>query len=151
MKQFFKNASSFLQTNWFKITISIVLIIIALSVAYYFVVFIPIKERDQQNQLSAVQSAKATQDKLDYVAKQKSACLDIYQAESKKWNNTESWNYDEANDNCVITYNLPADQKEPKSQCESEEASCTKLFKGFNLQCADDYANCLDGTFTKTF
>lgn len=42
--------NTFLKDNWFKLGIIIILLIAALSVAYYFVVFIPQKERAKTEQ-----------------------------------------------------------------------------------------------------
>lgn len=104
-------------------------------------------ERQQQKELEA----KAEQDEREYAIKQKSACLGIYESESKKWNNVSEWNYDSFGDSCEITYR-EANPK-PDSQCESElnEYKATLEGKVVPPSVFVAYLHCVDGTFSKTF
>jgi len=47
---------------------------------------------------------KAEQDKKEYIAKRKRDCLDIYEIESDKWNNTVSWQYHYEADSWTFLY-----------------------------------------------
>lgn len=73
-----KSMDTFIKDNWFKIGILMVFIIIALSIAYYFVIFIPRKEKnkieqERQEQVSEElkeQEAKENADRAKAEAKQ---------------------------------------------------------------------------------
>lgn len=100
-------------------------------------------ERQQQSELEA----KKELDKKEYSAKQKTACLDIYQAEGKKWNNVVGWSYDDKWDSCEVTYK----EAEPKA-----DAECEKIAADYKKETGETYPiltylHCIDGTFSKTF
>lgn len=79
-------------------------------------------ERQQQLELEQKQreaEAKADLEKKEYLAKQKSNCLQIYTTESNKWNNVRGWRYDELIDSCYIRY------KESTAKTDEE---CDKLY-----------------------
>jgi len=104
-------------------------------------------EKQQQIELQA----KSEQNKKEYAAKQKDTCLNIYQAESKKWNNVSGWNYNDTTDKCEITY---------KDAKRKTEAQCNKDFEAVKAIYKDEpvppyslslYFHCLDGTFVKEF
>ncbi len=62
-------------------------------------------EKQQQIELQAKTEAdqvKAEQDKRDYIAKRKVECLAIYKTESDKFNNVQSWGYNEPYTNCIF-------------------------------------------------
>ena len=104
-------------------------------------------EKQQKDDLGI----KKEQEARDYVARQKSACLGIYEAEGKKYNNVSSWRYVDLTDKCEITYNET--KKKTVAQCEEGLNASKEVYKpdpvppyAFSL-----YLHCLDGTFIKEF
>lgn len=61
--------------------------------------FIYVSQLSKQNSVEKQQQielqVKSEQDKRDYIAKRKTECLAIYKTESSKFNNVESWSYQE--------------------------------------------------------
>jgi len=47
---------------------------------------------------------KAEQENKEYIAKRKGECYKLYEKESEKWNNEDSYSYNEIKDVCTITY-----------------------------------------------
>ena len=95
-------------------------------------------------------NAELKQKKLEaqreYVADQKSVCLDIYKQENQKWNNVNSWRYDEAGDSCFIEYKeIPAKTAE----------ECDELYKNQQGEIIPlfivDWLNCTNGVFEREF
>ena len=119
-------------------------LIVALSIAYYFIIFVPKKEngrleieRLKVEQQRKDKEEKSKQDKRDYIAKRKAECYSIYEKERKQWDNVEGQFYDDVNDDCVIRYT-------------------TTEYKG--VDCKKEYGNipsleleCNLGIFTKRF
>ena len=74
-------------------------------------------ERQQQlslDQKEAENKSKEEESKLrdekeskEYVSKRKMECLEIYNSESEKWNNVESWSYIEPKEFHKITFESP--------------------------------------------
>src|SRR3989344_9574442 len=86
------------------------------------------KQSSIEKQQQIEQAAKLEQSKKEYAAKQKTACLEIYTTEGKKWGNVESWDYDADTDKCVITYKDP--KKKTKAECDKDLADAEEIFKG---------------------
>ena len=86
----------------------------------------------------------ALEKKKQYAQDRREYCFDIYQAEKKNWNNTESFFYNESDDLCHVRYTDP----KPKTKAE-----CSAIYG------KDDIMNplwvslllCFDGMFDKTF
>lgn len=104
-------------------------------------------ERQQQVELFA----KKELEEKEYIADQKSACLNIYKTESDKWGNVRGWNYNVDTDKCEITYNDP--NKKSRAECEQDLEDTKKIYGdnpapsyAFGL-----YLQCLDGTFVNEF
>ena len=114
-------------------------------------------EKQQQQELQTqkkADQAKAEQDQKEYAAKQKSACLTIYETEGGKWNNVKSWNYNEKDDECGIVYSLPEKDVKSDAECQKEldertasagDSSATKMWA------FSEYFDCVNGTFHKYF
>ncbi|HBA36527.1 TPA: hypothetical protein DCZ15_01480 [Candidatus Falkowbacteria bacterium] len=66
-----------------------------------------------------IEKSKLEMEKRKYIADRKNDCLNIYEAETKKWGNVNTWRYDEASDKCFIVY------KEDKIKSWSE---CDELY-----------------------
>lgn len=98
----------FLKDNWFKIVIILIFIGIAWVISYYFLSYIP--ERDRNKQIDVKIAAdqekfdKEQKEKRDYIAKRKKDCFDIYDKEKKNWSNTRGLDYSEDDDTCYILY-----------------------------------------------
>ena len=99
--------------------------------------------------ISAI-NARTTQRKAEadrqYKAEQKAFCMGIYKQESTKWNNVESWNYDEILDKCFVVYreNPRSTEAQCREKFQNEEG---KIMIGF----MKDYLLCLDGYFENDF
>lgn len=134
-----------------KLTMPATIIIVSLILggSYYLVQTNKQKSVEQQQQME--QAIKVVQENKEYVAKQKSACLDVYTTEGNKWNNVSSWNYDEENDNCVVIYKDP--KRKTEAQCNKELEESKAIFKDTTvpMYVYNIYGRCVDGTFTKTF
>ena len=95
-------------------------------------------------------NSKTTQRQLEadrqYKAEQKAFCMGIYKQESTKWNNVESWNYDEIRDKCFVVYreNPRSTEAQCRDKFQNEEG---KIMIGF----MKDYLLCLDGYFENDF
>lgn len=127
---------NWLSKNWFKLAGILLIIFI---VAQYF------------NYLDRKQGEEEEQTKREYTAKRKRDCLDVYQEEQKNWNNTQSYEYDEKEDVCRITYKATNEWKGVKC----EEISPIKLGVKFDSPFWDSawrrYSNCSEGIFDKEF
>lgn len=146
-----KRIFNFLHNNWFKIIISFVVLLAGFSIFYYFVIFIPEKEWQMIYEQEQEKIEKEVQSKKEYNASRRKECLDIYQVEGKKYNNTRSWNYNDITDKCEITYN--DSKKKTEEQCKADYG---KSIEGITMDSLKklilaDYLNCLDGTFTNSF
>jgi len=99
-------------------------------------------ERQQQVEMMA---KKELEDKK-YTAEQKTACLGIYEAEHKEWNNVNGWRYDDFSDTCYVQY---------KTSPKPTKAECDEKYQGTDGKVAPvfltDYLLCQDGLFTKAF
>lgn len=95
-------------------------------------------------------NVRLEQEKLEaqreYIADQKSACLDIYKQENGKWNNVNSWRYDEIADSCFVEYRET--EKKTPEQCDeiykNEQGEVIPLF-------IVDWLNCNSGIFEREF
>jgi hypothetical protein len=94
------------------IIFGISMFIISLSVAYYFIYFLPkvnAEKLEQDNlkmqQQQAEHKQKQEQDKREYIARRKSECYAIYEKERDKWNNVEGHGYHQVDDVCIVRYN----------------------------------------------
>ena len=81
-----------LKDNWLKILFTIfIIIIVVISVGYLFYLF-------EKNNILRVEKER------EYAQKRFNDCLAIYEVESKKFNNVESWYYSKFSDACSIKY-----------------------------------------------
>ena len=104
------------------------------------------QEREVQQRATAEVEARK-----DYIAKQKNSCLQIYQTETKQWNNIVGWDYNDYSDKCVITYR--ENVKKPRSACEAYLDETKEIYKDDVVppDAFSFYLHCLEGTFTKEF
>jgi len=87
-------------------------------------------------------------EKKEYIAQQKQSCLEIYQAESKKWSNVRDWRYVESRDACQIVYK----DSEPKTKAQCEKNYSTEGLSGqLFIDVITEKLMCLDGNFAKEF
>ncbi len=104
------------------------------------------KQESIERQQRLEMSAKKESENKKYVADQKSNCLGVYETENKKWNNVNSWRYDETDDTCYIEY---------KTSPRLTEAECDKAYRGKDGTVAVYYAQayflCKDGLHEKSF
>ena len=145
---------NWLKENWYKVSMLIIFLILAIGFVGYLNTKNELakKELENRNMREAQERvSKEAEERKDYVAKQKVACLEIYQTETKQWNNVASWDYDEYKDKCVITYR--ENEKKPKSVCESYIERAKEIYKDAVIppESFSFYLHCLEGTFTKEF
>ena len=135
----------------FKLNLSVTILLGAIIIGGFIFSGQLIKQKSIEKQQRIELASKKDQEQKSYISKQKSSCLDIYQAEGKKWNNVVEWNYDEESDKCEITYN--DNNRKPKAQCEKEWGQIKEIYddKTPPPYAIDNYINCIDGTFTKEF
>ena len=148
-----------------KISIISGALIVALSLAYYLVVFLPNKEEARVEQQRQEQQAKeqqvrleqeskeqkeqavAEQSKKEYIAKRKNECYQIYLKEKNLWNNVEESDYSVVRDVCIVTYR---DDKPRRSEQE-----CSKILENMkNLRQSDaqeDSKNFLEDILTRSY
>ncbi|GEM_PF-3003079 len=147
-----------LKNNWFRIGIVLSVLIVALSICYYYVLFIPEKERFKQVQESAKQIEERQEredrvalEKKEYIAKRKQDCYGLFEKERKQWNNTQASEYDEEQDVCRISYKEQQNPKKSKAECHKliENEDGTQM--AFNIFLYRLYSECLDHTFSKEF
>ena len=127
---------------------------------FYFMI-----ENNKQKSIERQQEARIQEDRVrenkEYIARQKSSCLEIYQAEGKKYSNVNGWRYIEPSDNrfnlssdkCEITYR---DQnRKTKAVCEEIFAATKKSYEDLSRPVSpsafDALVQCLEGTFTNEF
>ena len=86
-------------------------LLVAFSIFYHYVIFLPQKEEARLEQQRQEQLAKEgreqqalEQKRKEYVAKRKDECYDIEQRERKNYNNVDGSFYDEENDVCKVRY-----------------------------------------------
>jgi len=104
------------------------------------------KQNSIEKQQRVEQTAKMENSKKDYLAKQKTACLDIYKQESIKWNNTTGWRYDNTDDICYVEYK--ASPKKTVVQCDaSYKGEDGKVYPIF----INEWLLCKEGLFEKSF
>ena len=60
-------------------------LLVAFSVSYYFVIFLPQKEQTRLEQQEQERLTKEENERKEYVAKRKRDCFDIYVQEKKNW------------------------------------------------------------------
>lgn len=87
------------------------LLLVAFSVFYHYVIFLPQKEETRLEQQRQEQLAKEEKERQaleqkhkEYIAKRKLECYDIEQRERKNYNNVDGSFYDEENDVCKVRY-----------------------------------------------
>ncbi len=87
------------------------LLLIAFSICYYYVIFLPQKEgarleQQRQEQLAKEERERQAleQEHKEYVGKRKKDCYSIYEKERDKWNNVDEGWYDEEKDVCKVRY-----------------------------------------------
>lgn len=125
------SVAEFLKEHWFKLTIVVILVLIAIFVNNYF-----------QSQMTFQKLEKDRQ----FAADQKEACLGIYKQESSKWNNASGWSYDSKNDQCYIQYK--ASPKQTEVECKKENSDENGKLYSFAFK---DYLLCTEGLFEKVF
>lgn len=116
-----------------KVSIIVGALIVALSVAYYLVIFMPQKERakieqQKQDQRATIEKERVVkeQQQKEYVAKRKSDCLQVYKTEDAKWNNVSSYEYVEKMDRCYVLYKNQERQKS-KEECNKISENMLKI------------------------
>lgn len=97
--------------------------------------------RDAATAARSHDSARAEQDRREYVARRRNECYDIYVKERTKWNNAQAPEYNEVTDRCAIRYKNTSGRK-PK--CIEPAPDAMDLLR-------DMYLDCLTGTFTQEF
>jgi hypothetical protein len=130
--------------NLLLLTCCFSILVIALSVGYYYVLYLPQREKAATEQQRILSEEKRNKERLqdeqrnkEYVAKRKAECYDIYERERKQFNNVEGNFYDKENDECVVRYTTD----------EYKGVDCQKEYKdipSLNLECRL-------GIFTKRF
>ena len=68
-------------------------LLVALSISYYYVFFLPQKEKARLEQQEQEQLAKLEQEQKEYIAKRKMECYEIYKNEREKFGNLKSYKY----------------------------------------------------------
>lgn len=123
------------------------MLIISLSVGYYFVIFLPEKEKSQLAAKKIEEGKQRQQREKEYIAKRKSECYTIYEKEREKWSNIRESHYDEKEDVCRITYE--AVQGEWKDDnCEDYRPTSSSTF---SITLSRMYLECKSNTFSKEF
>lgn len=123
-----------------KMSIIFGMLIISLSVAYYLVIFLPLKEKgrlaEQQDaqqvkvQAEQLKSQEAKdQQKREYVSKRKTDCLQVYKTENDKWSNVESYEYNEKYDQCSVIYR-DMDAARSESVCDNLRSNTIQALEG---------------------
>lgn len=102
--------------------LSIVIAAIVLGIAFYAVQAHKQEsiERQQMRELEEKrvnEGAKAELEKKEYSASRKLDCLKIYTTESDKYNNVQSWRYEDEADKCFLRYK----ERVPKSEAECDK------------------------------
>jgi hypothetical protein len=130
--------------------IAIVISAVILTIGFYAVQYNKQQSIERQQALELqeqrmIEKAKAEQAQKEYIAKRKMDCLDIYKAESSKWNNVLGWRYSETDDQCFIRYKDP----NPKSDAKCDELYPTGGKWGFTL--LGENLLCKNGEFENSF
>lgn len=104
------------------------------------------KQKSIEKQQEAEMFAAAEQNKREFTARQKDACLNIYKVEVGKWNNVNGWRYNELDNECFIQYS--ASSKKTAQQCDEqykdEDGNVAPFF-------FTDWLLCKDGLFERQF
>jgi hypothetical protein len=129
-----------------KLNLPITIIIASIVLGGFYYVTQKNKQDSIERQQWIEQQAKKTQDDKEYAAKQKTACLGIYEAESKNWNNANGWRYDELKDTCYVEYK--ASPKLTKAECDAKYKGEDGKVPTFFFM---EYLLCQDGLFEKPF
>lgn len=102
---------SWLKENWFKVGLLVIALVAGVSVAYYYVIFLPQKEqakielqRREQLARELKEEENKEQEQKEYVAKRKQTCYDMYLQEKKQWNNVKDFAYSDVRDKCIVFY-----------------------------------------------
>lgn len=132
-----------------KLSLPTTIIIASIILGGFYYVTQLNKQESVERQLKDEQEAKQLLSNKEYAAKQKTACLDIFTTEGKKWNNVSNWDYNASNDKCIITYKDP--NKKTQAQCDKDLAESKELYKDSSVPpyVWGSYFGCLDGTFTR--
>ena len=133
-------------------------LLVAFSIFYHYVIFLPQKEEARLEQQRQEQLAKAEKERQaleqkqkEYVAKRKGECYDIYLQEKKNWSNVKDFDYSEVRDICIVKY------KSDKPAKTEEE--CGEIIKNileiksdtWRDMAFDSYSDCLENWFSKEF
>ena len=149
---------NWIKENWFKVSISLAVILIGISASYYYVYFLPHKEQVRVEEERAktlreqvvkdeLAEQNKEQDKKEYTAKRKKDCYDILERERKMFNNTKDAEYDTETDVCRIIYK--AVQGEWRGQdCEKLKPSGALADNPYFWK---QYWNCKEGIFDKEY
>jgi len=133
-------------------------LLVACSLSYYYVIFLPQKEavrleQERQEQLAKEEREQQAleQEHKEYVAKRKGECYDIYLQEKKSWNNVKDFSYSEVRDICIVKYKSSEPAK-TKDECGEMIKNASEI-KSDNLRdmIFDNYFNCLENWFSKEF
>jgi len=116
------------------------LLLVALSVFYYYVIFLPWKEE-----------TRLEREHKEYVAKRKGECYDIYIQEKKDWANVEHINYSEVRDVCIISFKKPNEPAKTKEECEEIIKNVSEMSDYWRDISFEYYYNCLGNWFSKEF
>ena len=99
---------------------------LVLAIGFYAVQYNKQQSIEKQQLLQLQQARKAD-------------CLDVYKAESDKWNNVHTWRYSKSDDVCSIFYK----HLSPKSDTE-----CDEIYGDLNLY---EKTLCKNGKFVRRF
>jgi len=116
------------------------LLLVALSVFYYYVIFLPQKGE-----------ARLEQEHKEYVAKRKGECYDVYIQEKKDWTNVEHFSYSEVRDVCIVRYKKLDEPTKTKEECEEMIKNTSKMNDYWKEISVEYYYNCLENWFSKEF
>src|SRR5215217_643193 len=130
--------------NLLLLTCCFSVLVVALSVGYYYAIYLPQREKAASEQQQLLSGEKRNKERLqdeqrnkEYVAKRKSECYDIYERERKQFNNVEGNFYDKENDECVVRYTTD----------EYKGVNCEKEYEDIDSL----IMQCRLGIFTKRF
>ena len=142
-----------MKANFDKLTRGVLifsLLLIAFSVFYHYVIFLPQKEEAILEQQKQEQLVKDEQEHKVYVAKRKNECYDIYLQEKKNWTNVEDFYYSEVRDVCIIKYKSDKPAK-TKEECGEMIKNIWEMNDYLRDMIWDNYCNCLENWFSKEF
>jgi len=147
---------TFLKDNWFKIILVLIFIGITLVIAYYYLSYIP--ERDRDKRIDAAIAAdqekfdKEQKEKRDYIAKRKKDCFDIYDKEKENWNNVLGQEYDADYDVCYVIYRSQQGEWAGKNCKQYLPTTSTPVTDPMILRLMfNNYTDCSEKQFRKEF